>query len=222
MAPAPLTRTRPSAEARCPTCGAPAERGQLVCLECGGRIALDYRRPPGWKLPVAIVGGVVIVAVAAFALLLSDVGKDAESEVARTPARGPRREAAPPRRPPARERTTAAKGARPAPRTKAPRRRPEPAPVGGVAGWPRRNAFTVVLLSAGDRDGALQIARSLRRDGVKAGVLRADDYSSLTPGFWLVFSGQYRTRAQADKAAGRLRGRVSGAYVQFVNGAERR
>jgi hypothetical protein len=80
----------------------------------------------------------------------------------------------------------------------------------------------VVLLSAGDRGGAQQVARSLRRGGVKAGVLRADDYSSLTPGFWLVFSGQHRTRGQADKAAARLRRRVSGAYVQYVNGAERR
>ena len=33
-------------DASCPTCGAPAERGQLVCLECGSRIALAYKRPP--------------------------------------------------------------------------------------------------------------------------------------------------------------------------------
>ena len=45
----------------CPRCGAPAERGQLVCLECGARIALVYRRPPSWKMPVAITAVVALL-----------------------------------------------------------------------------------------------------------------------------------------------------------------
>jgi hypothetical protein len=52
-------------------------------------------------------------------------------------------------------------------------------------------------------------------------VLRSDDYSSLSEGFWIVFSGVYRNRAQADRAADRLGSRYSGAFAQFVNGAER-
>src|SRR6478609_7541046 len=46
----------------CPNCGAPADPGQLMCLECGSRLALDYQRPPTWRLPALIVGVVVLLA----------------------------------------------------------------------------------------------------------------------------------------------------------------
>ena len=69
----------------CPTCGAPAEEGQLVCLECGSRVALDYRRPPSWRVPVAIIAAVVLLVAAASAIALKAIGDDAEREAGRTP-----------------------------------------------------------------------------------------------------------------------------------------
>src|SRR3954466_7128728 len=71
-----------SAEASCPHCGEPAEKDQLVGLRCGGRIALDYRRPPGWKLPTAIVAGVALVAAVAFGWGLREITDNARTEVA--------------------------------------------------------------------------------------------------------------------------------------------
>ncbi len=72
-------------DATCPTCGAPAERGQLVCLECGSRIALTYRRPPSWKLPVAIAVVVAVLAAAGGVLAYEAVDDEAKDEVAATP-----------------------------------------------------------------------------------------------------------------------------------------
>src|SRR3954447_4431007 len=79
------TETLPRADAVCPSCGASAERGQLVCLECGGRIALDYRRPPSLKVPLAVIAGVLIAAAVAFGLGLHQITKDSNKEVAKTP-----------------------------------------------------------------------------------------------------------------------------------------
>ena len=79
-----------------------------------------------------------------------------------------------------------------------------------------------MLLSSGNLTGARDFARDARRHGVHAGLLRSREYPSLAPGFWLVFSGVYKTRAQAQRASARLKHRYSGAYPQFVDGAKRK
>jgi septal ring-binding cell division protein DamX len=201
------TQAPPQAGSKCPNCGAHADPGQLVCLECGTRLALDYRRPHGWRPAALVVGLVLLVAMAAFALTLVSVDDDARDEVAQTKA-GRAKAPAPARKP----------------EKKAERRRDSsPRTSGGIPVWPEnRNAFTVVLLSAGDEASARSFARNARRDDVDAGILRSDDYSSLEKGFWIVFSGVYRTRAQAERAADRLGSRFSGSYPQYVNGADSR
>src|SRR5205807_5466060 len=83
------------AEASCPHCGEPAKKDQLVCLRCGGRLALDYRRPPGWKLPAAIVAMVALVAAVAFGWALRAVTHNAKTEVANAPAGNPTNGGAP-------------------------------------------------------------------------------------------------------------------------------
>lgn len=66
---------------RCPSCGAAAERGQLVCLECGGRIAIVYRRPPSWKVPIAITVLVVAIVAALAATAFAAINDNAKHEV---------------------------------------------------------------------------------------------------------------------------------------------
>jgi hypothetical protein len=196
------TQTLPRVGSDCPNCGAHAEPGQLVCLECGTRLALDYRRPRGWRPAVAVIGLVLLIAGAAFAITLISVNDDSKDEVAATKAG---------------QQTAAA----PQPKKKAKGTPKQTPTTAGVQGWPaNRNGFTVVLLSAGDEASARNSARNVGDQGVDAGVLRSDDYSSLEPNLWIVFSGVYKTRAQAERAAARLGTRFSGAYPQFVNGAE--
>lgn len=81
----------------CPVCAASAQRGQLVCLECGSRITLSYRRPPSWKVPVAITVAVLVLAGAGGAVAYQAMDDEAEREVAATPA-NPKEDAAPPRK----------------------------------------------------------------------------------------------------------------------------
>ena len=49
-------------EAPCPHCGEPVERRQLVCLNCGGRVALKERTP--WaREPVTALAAVLVVVI---------------------------------------------------------------------------------------------------------------------------------------------------------------
>ena len=59
-------------ETPCPHCGEPVDPRQLVCLNCGGRIALRGRAPVGRDpLPAAAV---VLIAVAAMSGLVLGLG----------------------------------------------------------------------------------------------------------------------------------------------------
>jgi hypothetical protein len=218
------------ADASCPHCGEPAEKDQLVCLRCGGRIALDYRRPPGWKLPTAIVAAVALVAAVAFGWALREITDNAKTEVANTPAGKPTGGAAAPTKPqPTPRRSTAPAPAakkKPAPRpAKAkPKRRPTTTPPAAAAAlpgtWPAgKNGFTVIIASTDNPGAAKGTTRTVRQAGVPAGYLRSKDYPSLQKGFWYVYGGVYKTRGQAEKAAGRFGRGYPGAYVQWVDGA---
>jgi hypothetical protein len=87
-----------------------------------------------------------------------------------------------------------------------------------VADWPSgKSAFTVVLASTGGQGQAVSKARDAVKRGIPAGVLHSDDYSSLKPGFWVVFAGQYpsskKAEADIDKYAGMGFG---GGYPRLV------
>jgi hypothetical protein len=51
-------------------------------------------------------------------------------------------------------------------------------------------------------------------------VLRSDAYSLLEPGYWVTFAGQFRTKAQAQRAIARARqkGLARRPYSVLVNG----
>ena len=91
-------QTERTLDGSCPTCGAPAERGQLVCLECGSRIALAYRRPPSWRIPVAITVLVAALAVVGAVFAYKAIGDDAKDEVAAVPLKPKKAPAAPARK----------------------------------------------------------------------------------------------------------------------------
>jgi cell division septation protein DedD len=211
------------AEASCPHCGEPAKKDQLVCLRCGGRLALDYRRPPGWKLPTAIVAAVALAAAGAFGWALRAVTHNAKTEVANAPAGkstsggAPKTPATQPKpKPPA-----AAKKQAKAPAAQAPKAPSVPATAFNPPGtWPAaKNGFTVVLTSTDNPGSAKETARSVKQSGVPSGYLRSNDYPSLQKGFWLVYGGVYDTRGQAEKAAAKVGKGYPGAYVQWVDGA---
>jgi septal ring-binding cell division protein DamX len=201
----------PAAETTCPTCGAPAQRGQLVCLECGGRIALTYRRPPSWKIPVVITFLVAALVIAGAVVAYQAVADDARREADATPARPRVSPTDTPAKPEAGKTGAGAKAAS-APAT--------PGAIvkrGDLYSWPKDlSDFTVVLLSAEDRASATAFARSATTGGDKLGVIRSNGFRTLPKGFYVVFAGQYPTRAKADDAAARLGKRFNGAFAQAV------
>ena len=238
----PETATRPSPQAgtTCPTCGAAAETGALICLECGSRITLAYKRPPSWRVPAAVVTLIVLCVAAGAYFAIQALEDDAKQEVAALPEpRSGEGESESGSEEPAgrtseQQDTAAEQDAR---AKEAEARRKEAAKEraareeaaqpsvggGGVRSWPEgEDAYTVVILAAEDRPSGTAFAKSAADAGTPAGVLRADDYPSLSAstGFFIVFVGSYPTQVKADQAAARLGQRFQGAYPQFVNGSK--
>lgn len=204
------TRADTQPAVACPNCGAAAAADQLFCLECGERIGIGYRRPPSWRLPAAIVAVVLALAGAALAIALVDVSDDA-GEVASAPG---------PNAPPAAEtQEREAEGGREREEAPAPEEETTTA-SGEIAEWPDdTSAYTVILLSTNTRAGAQAVARQAARAGIPAGVLQSDDYSSLNPGYWVVFAGEFDSSEEAQRESETYAGLgFPGGYARFVNG----
>ncbi|MEO8290679.1 MAG: zinc ribbon domain-containing protein [Gaiellaceae bacterium] len=88
--------------------------------------------------------------------------------------------------------------------------------------WPAgKDGYTVVLKSVPTSEGRAQAdaaAQKARNNGLpQVGVLNSSDYSSLTPGYYVTFTGIYDTRNQADSALPNARSRgFPTAYVRQV------
>ena len=50
----------------------------------------------------------------------------------------------------------------------------------------------------------------------RVGVIATDDFASLNPGYLVVYSGVYRTQAQAQAAAQAAKPRFSSAYPRLI------
>jgi hypothetical protein len=213
----------------CPSCGAPAEPGQLACVACGRKLSIEYRRPPRWRLAAALLALALVIGAGAAGFALGLVAGDDESGDAPRPAAGasgpPPGRAQPAQ--PAREPELGGEGRKTPDRPGEPRAQTPPGapaqPAGAVRRWPKgKDAYTVVLQSLGDRASAVARAKEAIKAGLPAGVLDSDNYSSLSPNFWIVFAGQYESQARAQRASERYAsGRFPGAFPQFVNGSGR-
>ena len=60
----------------CGLCGRPMEPGQEWCLECGAARTV-IARPPDWRVPVLVIGVVVLLIAGGFAYALSQLGSHA-------------------------------------------------------------------------------------------------------------------------------------------------
>ena len=202
----------------CPRCATPYGPGQEYCLECGLRFdsPAAEQAPPGGAPPrpsrswiwTALAGLVVAAAGAAVAIAVSDNGAATTLTLTTTiaaPTTAP---------PPATD--TGALPPRPSTSVAITTVATVPAaPVDTATAtnakkptlivWPGKTAYTVVLASMpapGGHAAALARAHQALAKGLpQVGVLDSGDFPSLNPGYYVVFSGAYKTLLQAETGA---------------------
>ena len=182
----------------CPRCGNELTPQQEWCLSCGADVTSTIAAPPNWRGPVALVAALLAIAALALVLALVELAGDAE-QVAQQPA------------------ATPTPVATPTPEATIPPATDDGTGTPEIADWPAgKDAWTVVLESSATESAAQARATELSQQGVPVGILNSDDYSSLEPGRYVVFSGQYDSQRAADQGLEDLSGQVQGAYVRHV------
>jgi hypothetical protein len=178
--------------------------------------------PGDWVWPV-LLGLVIAIAGAAAAIVLADAGAGNNTIVATggPPAHSPTTSPVT---------TTVALPTVPSgtptgppstPTTPPPATTTAPAP-GALTSWPTgRSGYTVILESIPTSSGrslAVARAREASRAGLpEVGVLESSRYSSLHPGYYVVFSGIYASSSQAERARSSAAGKgFRSAYTKPI------
>jgi hypothetical protein len=212
-----------AADRTCPRCGAVREPDQRYCLDCGlvlpevtGRLPSLRRRwirrlgwYPGDWIWVSLLTLVVATAGAVSAIVLTRHVNDAGATFYRpsTAVTVTEPTAVPTVTTPTSIDTSTLPTA-PEPGTTTPVT--PPGPKNGRFTWPRnQNGWTVVLVSypkVTGRPSALQTADKAAHSGLhQVGVLDSSLYASLQPGYYVVFTGVYPAKADADAAVATAR-----------------
>jgi zinc-ribbon domain len=225
----------------CPRCGAPHQPGQEYCLECGARLepgpspfaalATFWRDRFGWypadwvwpvllALLVAVIGGIV-------AVVLADSGRGGTNALIATQPGQPRAPVAPTPTAtvalPTVPQGTPTTSGPPATPSKPPPAKSTPSTSGGLTTWPAgRSGWTVVLESiptSAGRSVALARARAAIDAGLpQVGILNSGQFSSLHPGYYVVFSGLYASQGAANAAASTAGGKgFAAAYSRQIS-----
>lgn len=217
-------------ESRCPRCSSARERTQEYCVECGlhlpplrGSISALRRRwvrrlgwYPGDWVWVSLVTLCVAAAGAAAAIALGDGPGSGGGTTAVAPV--PR---------PVGTNTAGPLPAAPEPGAAKTKRTTSPAkpaaPANGRTAWPPgRTGWTIVLFSypstSGASASAATSARAAQAGLPEVGVLDSGRFSSLHPGYTVVFTGIYSTSAEADAALRSVRAAgFSSAYTRQIS-----
>jgi hypothetical protein len=209
--------TEPTPGAACPRCGERVDPRQLVCLDCGARVALEEHR--SWSdAPLGLLAALLLVVIVAgaglfgFAVseLTSDEGGEPSSQAAGVSPGGGEGPAvvSGSEQEPRRSTETA-------PKQEPPAERP-PANPNAVPGWPAGlRAHTVVLVTTSDGPAARRVAEEARGSGLEAGLIRSEPFN-LGSGLWIVYTGRFDTREGALRQAAGLQDRYPGAYPQLL------
>jgi hypothetical protein len=221
-----------AADSTCPRCGAGREADETYCLECGlrlprvtGRIPALRRRwirrlgwYPGDWIWISLLTLAVAAAGAATAIALT-VQRTNDEGVVFTATTGGSVATPVPVTPTTVDTSTLPTAPEPGTTTNEP---PAKAgPKNGRVPWPAHaNGWTIVLVSypkVNGRPSALQTATKAAARLQEVGVLDSSLYASLQPGYYVVFTGIYSSKADADAGVSTARqAGFGGAYSRQV------
>ena len=230
------TEDRPATERApadaCANCGAPLKDDQEWCLECGtARTVVHGAR--GWGIPIAMLAGVIAVALVGFAIALIGLSGSANRLAASkiptsTVTVSHTAVAVPTPLPPIVRTVTKTVAAKP-PATTTAATTPATTPTthsttpaqpktAHIANWPPGlGGWTVVLYSSKDRKAAVTASKLFALGLAGIGLLNTDDHPSMPPGYYMVFDGRYPDQAQATAAATKLKAQgQAGAHARMV------
>jgi hypothetical protein len=240
--PPPVEPPPPAPDLLCPRCGAPHDLYQEYCLECGLRLPPPFpvrreiwtRESPVWLWAALLA--LLLVAAAAGAIVAVAATGDDEKSANQTTTQAATSAATIPIIPTGETITIApptTTGIATLPTTSiatttgftttTTATTTTGTTTTGLTTWPAgKDGFTIVLKSVptsqgrGEADAAAQTARS---NGLpQVGVLNSSDFSSLTPGYYVAFSGIYDTEPQAVTALPNARSKgFPTAYVREVS-----
>jgi hypothetical protein len=222
----------------CPNCGTPYAPMQEYCLECGRRLPLTRGiipalagawqshvpwYPGDWIWPVALLALIAALAGTASYFASKSSGHK-KTVVATTGTTGTSTEGSTARTGTGAFPSTTGQTSPPPPPPPPPSPPPPPPPPAQThpISWPaNKNGFTAVLLSVPVNEGrtaAEQVAdRAIDRGLPKVGILDSGRFSSLHPGYYVVFSGVYNTQPSAHNGAAQAQGKgFPGAYSRRI------
>jgi hypothetical protein len=222
-----------AADATCPRCGTQREVEQRYCLECGLALPVvegsipELRRRwlrrigwyPGDWVWISLLTLLVAALGAAAAIAVSEHRESGKSSVFTAPTESVA----------VAEPTVVPKAQAPGDTSTLPTA-PEPKASGATAAgsrngrlhWPaNENGWTIVLVSypkTTGRPSALATAARGAKSGLRhVGILDSGRFASLQPGYFVVFSGIYASKSDADAGVGTARGAgFGGAYSRQI------
>ena len=215
-------------ERRCPRCGHAMAADQEWCLACGAAASTEVAEPRGWRVPIMLTGGLALLAILGVVLAL--VALSGGGEKLETPTPTP--QAAVPTTSPI---PTASATVSPLPtesaiptatasptETTTPEATPTPDENTGTdtgstfTGWPGGTGWTVIIASKNSQSAAETVATEAQGKGLTVGILKSDDYSSLNPGYQVVFTEKFDSKSAAEDTLSDVRKDYADAYVKEV------
>jgi hypothetical protein len=221
----------------CPRCGAPHDDDQEYCLECGirlpqpdtfpARLGVRWRRRVGWYPGDWLWPALVLLLLAAggagAAVLYASRSEPAQTLVATSPPGRITTQVASTRAQPTTQ-ATSTTAQTTAPATTAPPPSPPPPPKQTKPiGWPAgRTGYTVVLASVpttrGRATAVAQAQRAINAGLTQVGILQSSSFSTLHPGYYVIFSGVSPTQSGTAGALTAAQGSgYAAAYVREVS-----
>ena len=221
----------------CPRCGTPYEPFQEYCLECGLRLPVSSGLIPvlstAWRRRIAwypgdwiwfVLGLLIVAALASAIAILATTGDESSTKTTAGTGPVPANTAGPP--PPPAETDTTTTGTETTPTETSPTTTeelpPPPPPVSQeLIEWPQgQNGWTIVLASVPQSSGRPAANRE-GRNAINAGltdvgVLNSDEFSSLHPGYFVVFSGIYNSEREARGGLDTAKSTYPQAYARQI------